>query len=89
MRHTNTNEDALTLALNALGWTLADQARAERLIALTGLTPDDLRTRAADPTVLAAVLGFLEAHEPDLVACAGSLDISPARLVAAHAELDR
>ena len=35
---------------------LADQDRAERLLALTGLTPDILRERLTDRTVLAAVV---------------------------------
>jgi len=82
-----TNHEALALA--ALGWTLEDQARAARLLALTGLTPDDLRDRIAEPPVLAACLGFLEAHEPDLLACAAALDVPPARLVAARASLER
>jgi hypothetical protein len=67
--------DPVALALSALGWALSDQARAERLLALTGLTPDDLRERISDPALLAAMLGFLEAHEPDLVACAEALGV--------------
>ena len=82
-------DDPVALALSALAWTLDDASRAERLLALTGLTPGDLRDRAADPAVLAAVLGFLEAHEPDLVACAEALDRRPDALVAARAELER
>ena len=56
---------------------------------LTGLTPGDLRERIADPGVLAAVLGFLEAHEPDLVAVAQAIGIQPERLIAARLELER
>jgi len=92
MRPHDTNRhpagDAIALALSALAWTLGDSARAERLLGLTGLTPDDLRARAADPAVLAAVLSFLEAHEPDLVACADALETTPDMLVAAHRELE-
>jgi len=69
------------LALRALAWTLAEQARAERMLALTGLTGDDLRLRAAEPAVLAALLGFLEAYEPDLIACAEALEVTPTDLV--------
>ena len=76
------------LALAALAWTLGDGARAERLLAVTGLAPADLRRRADDPAVLAAVLAFLEAHEPDLVACADALEVPPATLVRAHAALE-
>jgi hypothetical protein len=34
------------------------------------------------------VLGFLEAHEPDLVACAAELGIKPEALVAARRSLE-
>jgi len=77
-------DGAAALALNALVWTLGDASRADRLLALTGLDPHDLRTRADDPAVLGAVLGFLESHEPDLVACAADLDVRPESLVRAH-----
>jgi hypothetical protein len=89
MKVQETNGDSPeTLALAALGWTLGDGDRAERLLALTGLTPDDLRSRLGDPHLLAAVLRFLEAHEPDLLACADELDISPAQLVEARRRLE-
>ncbi len=80
--------DPEALALSALGWCLSDQARAERLLALTGLTPDDLRARLGEQAVLAAILGFLEQHEPDLVACAEALGVSPSVLVDARRRLD-
>ena len=80
--------DPEALALSALGWALSDQARAERLLALTGLTPQDLRERLGDPGLLAAVLGFLEAHEPDLLACADALGVAPATLVDARRRLE-
>jgi hypothetical protein len=82
-----TNAEAL--ALQALVWTLGDSARASRLLDLTGLDPAELRARAGEPALLAATLGFLEAYEPDLVACAGALGVAPAALVAARAELER
>lgn len=89
MRAHDTNRpDGATLALSALAWTLADQPRAERLLALTGLDADTLRARAGDPALLAAVLGFLASHEPDLLACADALDIAPEALVAAQQELE-
>jgi hypothetical protein len=76
------------LALSALVWSLGEPERAARLLALTGLTPEDLRARAGEPDLLAAVLGFLEAHEPDLVACAESIGSTPAALVRARMELE-
>jgi hypothetical protein len=76
------------LALHALAWTLGDGARASRLLDLTGLDPQELRARAGDPALLAAALGFLESHEPDLVACAEALEVTPAALVAARNALE-
>ena len=86
MRQEDTN-DPEAVALGALGWTLAEESRAQRLLALTGLSPDELRTRLDDPSALAAVLHFLEAHEPDLIACAEALDTTATTLIRARQEL--
>lgn len=87
MRSTITNEEAEAVALRALAWTLADEQRAERLLSVTGLTPTDLRERAGQPALLGAVLSYLEAHEPDLIACADANGTTPAALVAARQAL--
>ncbi|AHE56331.1 DUF3572 domain-containing protein [Sphingomonas sanxanigenens] len=84
----NPLSDATVLALHALAWTLVEPARADRLIALTGIDPLDLRARAAEPPVQAAVLVFLESHEPDLIACAAALDVKPEVLVEARQRLE-
>jgi hypothetical protein len=73
--------------LGALSWVLGDEARADRLLALTGLGPDDLRAGLGDPGVLGAVLDFLASHEPDLVAAADELGVEPADLMAARERL--
>ncbi len=75
------SNDVHTLALNALVWVLHEPERADRFLALTGLEGDDIRSRINDPALLDAVIAFLEAHEPDLVACARALDVSPAALL--------
>ncbi|WP_370306489.1 DUF3572 family protein [Sphingobium abikonense] len=82
-------QDPAMLALLALGWILADGARADRLLALTGMDADTLRAGIGEQGVLAAVLGFLADHEPDLVACAQAIDASPAALIAAQESLTR
>lgn len=66
---------------------MQDQPRAERLLALTGLTADDLRAGLGDPAVLGAVLEFLASYEPDLMAAADSLGVEPATLAAAAGRL--
>jgi hypothetical protein len=81
-------EDAVALALAALAATLADDGRARRFLDLTGIGTDELRRRADDPVVLTALLGFLEAHEPDLIAVADDLQVEPQQLVAAKQALE-
>lgn len=62
---------------------LTDQPRADRLLALTGLTPDILREGLGNRAVLGAVLEFLAGHEADLVAAAIALDLPPEDISAA------
>jgi hypothetical protein len=85
---TNNRDEGEALALGALGWVLSDDARAERLLALTGLDPAGLRARIEERDFLAAVLRFLENHEPDLVGCAAALGVPPQNLVVARQELE-
>lgn len=59
------------------------------MLAVTGLTPDALRDGLGDAAVLGAVLDFLAAHEPDLVAAAESIGVAPGVLVAAGERLAR
>ncbi len=87
MRVPETNTDNAALALQALAWTLSDDTRAQRLLALTGLEVADLRARLDDPAVHDAALGFLESHQPDLIACAAALGVKPERLIAARHDL--
>ena len=76
------------LALHALGWILGDEPRAERLLGLTGLAPDELRASLGERATLAAILAFLAGHENDLVACADALQVPPASLAAAAQRLE-
>ena len=70
------------MALAALAWVLSDTPRAERFLALTGLTPEGLRGAIGEPSTHRAVLDSLCAHEPDLLAAAESLGLDPAELAA-------
>ncbi|MGE3745365.1 MAG: DUF3572 family protein [Sphingomonadaceae bacterium] len=80
--------DALVTALSALGWIVREQDRADRLLALTGLSPASLREGIEQPAVLAALLLYLEAHEPDLLACAEAIGVEPSSLVRARTLLE-
>jgi gamma-glutamylcysteine synthetase len=81
--------DAETLALNALAATLSDERRARRFLDLSGIDTVELRRRAAQPALLAALIRFLEAHEPDLIAVAAQVGASPADLVSARRMLEK
>ena len=81
--------DAEALALQALAATLTDERRARRFLDLTGMESDELRARAGERGLLAALLGFLEAHEPDLVAVAQAIGIEPENLVRVRGELEQ
>jgi hypothetical protein len=80
--------DAEALALCALAATLGRPNLSQRFLDLTGIGTDELRKRAAEPALLAALIRFLESHEPDLIAIAGEIGIEPADLVAARCILE-
>ena len=80
--------DPIALALAALAATLNDERRAQRFLDMTGIGTDELKRRASEPVLLAALLRFLEAHEPDLLSVAESVGVKPEELVVARARLE-
>ena len=80
--------DPQAIALAALAATLADDRRARRFLDLTGIGTDELRARAGDPGLLAALITFLEAHEPDLIEVSEAIGIEPAALTEARRQLE-
>ena len=80
--------DAHTLALQALATTMTDERRARRFLDLTGIGTDDLREQAGHPALLAALIRFLEAHEPDLVAVSEEIGVGASELIAARRALE-
>jgi hypothetical protein len=83
-----TPTDAHATALLALAMAISDERRAKRFLDLTGIGTDELRERAADPDLLAALIRLLEAHEPDLLAVAETMNVKPETLVRARRELE-
>lgn len=71
----------------ALSWVLQDGDRAERLLSLTGLAPDHLRSALDQPAVLASILDFLANHESDLIAACDALELPRESIVAARNRL--
>ena len=80
-------KDASGLSLRALAWVLSDTVRADRFLAVTGLDPDGLRAAIGEPATHLAVLDFLCAHEPDLIAAADGLGLAPAEIADARRAL--
>lgn len=83
----NGNTEAIVVGLQLLAHIISDADLGARFMALTGLATDDLRARAADPIVLAALVDFLGANEADLLAAADAIGVSPEAIVAAGAAL--
>ena len=82
------DSDPLVLSLAALAATLGDERRAQRFLDMTGIGTDEIRARAGEPELLAALLRFLEAHEPDLLAVAEAIGSKPEQLVQARHSLE-
>lgn len=80
--------DPHAIALAALAATLTDERRARRFLDVSGIETDELRRRAGEASLLAGLIAFLEAHEPDLVSVAETIGVAPDRLVRARRELE-
>jgi len=83
-----TPNDPYALALSALAATVSDERRAQRFLALTGIETGELRRRAGEPALLASVIAFLEAHEPDLLAVSEEVGVKPEALVEARRQIE-
>jgi hypothetical protein len=70
-------ERAEDLAITALLFLAADEARLGRFLALTGLGPAELRADARTPRLLAAVLDHLLQDESLLLVFAASTNTPP------------
>ncbi|ACB94853.1 DUF3572 domain-containing protein [Beijerinckia indica] len=74
------SQDAEILAIAALTFLAAEPERLERFVALSGLTPENLRAAAATPGFLAAVLDHLCSDELLLLAFAANGEHDPAMI---------
>lgn len=79
--------DPAVLALQALAHVAGDEAMGPRFLALTGMDGATLRASAGRPETLLALLDYLMANEPDLVATAEALGVRPDMLAAAARRL--
>lgn len=76
-----------TLALQALAWVAADEDVLGGFLGQTGLDINDLRTRAAEPDFLGAVLDYILSADQMVLGLATALNIAPETVVSARAAL--
>ncbi len=81
-------DSAETIALSALAFLAEDPPRLGRFLALTGVGPNELRTHARAPRILAAVLGHLLQDESLLLVFAATQGVAPELVAPAHAVLE-
>ncbi|WP_182087041.1 DUF3572 domain-containing protein [Aureimonas sp. ME7] len=77
-------DDASTLAIDALSYIASDTVLFNRFLRLTGLELENLRQAAGEPAFLAGVLDFVIADERTLTDFAGHADIEPNQVLAAR-----
>ena len=81
------SEQAETLALTALTHIAGDAQLLNKFLATSGLSGTELRAAAEAPEMLAGVLDFLLAHEPDLLAFCEAAGLAPEGPAAARRAL--
>ncbi len=82
-------DDAEKLAINGLSLIAEDPDNLGRFLAETGLGPETLRSAAADPSFLCAVLEFLMADEARLLVFVERMRIRPTLIAAARLTLSK
>ena len=80
-------EKAQTIALTALGWIAANDELFPAFLAATGASLAELRSRAADPMFLAAVLDFLLQEDAWVLDFCAENSLPPPSLQSARAAL--
>lgn len=80
-------EAAETLALQVLGWMLADPGRLAAFLGATGAGPADLASGARDPAFLGAVLDHLMQADAEVLAFCADAGLKPEAVLSARAAL--
>ena len=79
--------NAEVIALNCLGFLAEDGKRLGRFLALSGISPQSLRTQAGEPSFLAGVLDYVLADEKLLVAFSETQGLKPEAVMAVRRQL--
>jgi hypothetical protein len=69
--------DAETLALQALAFLARSPDEIDRFVTVSGILPADLRERAGDPEILAAVMDFILADDARVTGLCEALAADP------------
>lgn len=80
-------EEAESVATQALVWLTTDFERMRRFLDETGLSPETIRAAARDPAFLPSVLDYLVKNETILTGFASEAGFQPAEVVSAHTAL--
>lgn len=78
---------AQTLGLRALAWLAGEEEHLGAFLAQSGLGPGELKARAAEPELLAAILDFILGDEAMVLAFADAAALAPASVAQARAHL--
>ena len=73
-----TPDTAQTIAISGLQYIAGDEEQLSRFIALTGISPDEMREAAGTESFLIAILEFFMGDEPTLLAFSASHNLNPA-----------
>lgn len=84
---TNSAPDAEIIALQSLNFLASDPDRISRFMAITGLQPQDIRSRAGEAPFLAGLLDYLRGDQGLLLTFAESAALDPAEIDAAYWKL--
>ena len=80
-------DEAETIALQALGWIAANEELLPVFLGSTGASLDELRTRVDDPAFLVSVLSFLTMDDAWVLGFAEAAGVSPEAPLAARRAL--
>ena len=83
-----TPQSASDIAISGLQYIAGDSEQLARFVALSGMSPADMREIAQTREFMTAVLDYFLGDEPTLLAFAASTNLDPAEIAKAKHALD-
>ena len=87
LKSSQTAPGAEIIALNCLGFLAEDGERLGRFLALSGVSPADLRAQTREPSFLAGVLDYILSDEKLLLAFSEAQGLKPETVIQARVRL--